>query len=177
MRQGRLIALEGIDGSGKTTQMAALATGLARLGHRVYRTCEPSDGPVGQFIRGAISQTGTLHEATLALLFAADRIEHLEREIIPHLQAGEIVLTDRYLLSSLAYQSTHLPIEWVAAINQQARKPDLSIVMSIGPEVAASRRQARGGKPEHFGAPKAPCRILHPSKSSRLSDNRTVAFS
>jgi dTMP kinase len=95
----------------------------------------------------------------MALLFAADRLDHLEAEILPHLGAGELVLSDRYDLSSLAYQSaTAEPgaaeagdaVAWIRALNAQARRPDLTLVLDVHPDVAAERRQHRGGKAELY---------------------------
>ena len=109
--RGRFIVLEGIDGSGTTTQLERAVACVAGLGHRATATREPSDGPVGHLLREAL--LGRLHMPdgekldgrTMALLFAADRIDHLQREIEPQLAAGTSVLSDRYLLSSLAYQA------------------------------------------------------------------------
>lgn len=151
MNRGVLIALEGIDGSGKTTQRDRLAEYIRRRHQRVVQvTEEPSDGPVGLLLRGALGGTPSLDEASLALLFAADRLDHIEREINPRLAAGDVVLSDRYLLSSLAYQSTYLPLDWVAAINARAPRPHLSIILEVAPATAAARRQARGTRHERF---------------------------
>ena len=88
--------------------------------------------------------------AALALLFAADRIHHLQTEIEPLLAQGVHVLSDRYLLSSLAYQSIGLEYDWVASINREARPPDLTLLFVVDPEVSAQRRGTRGGDEEIY---------------------------
>jgi dTMP kinase len=147
---GFFVALEGIDGSGTTTQAAKLGDHLRLAGRVVHRTAEPSTGPVGRVIRKALASADTLGDEPLALLFAADRLDHLEREIVPALERGETVVSDRYLLSSLAYQGSSLPLEWVLSINGRARRPDASILLRVSAETAAGRRQKRGESPERF---------------------------
>lgn len=150
MTRPLLIALEGIDGAGTTSQLEPLRRLLEQRHLEVFSTFEPSRGPIGSLARAGLAESSKLDEATLALLFAADRLEHLSSTIEPQLQMGRLVLTDRYLLSSLAYQSRYLPIEWVASINAQARRPDLSIVFNISVATATQRRMARGGVTERF---------------------------
>lgn len=150
MASGLFLALEGIDGSGTTTQTDHLARLLGARGHTVHRTAEPSRGPVGTLIRTALADMRVVADEPLALLFAADRLDHLEREIEPALARGEVVLSDRYLLSSLAYQGSYLPLDWVRAINRRARLPDASILLRVSPQVAAARRRGRGGADERF---------------------------
>jgi dTMP kinase len=152
MPQGKLIALEGIDGSGTTTQAADLADHLREAGHAVHVTAEPSDGPVGVLIRRVLRGELDTSERVLAMLFAADRLDHLEREVEPHLAAGAVVVTDRYLLSSLAYQAVDNPVDWIVELNAEARRPDLSILLRVDAGTAASRREERGGDPERFDA-------------------------
>ncbi len=146
---GFFLALEGIDGAGTTTQAARVASYLSERGYPVHTTAEPSAGPVGVLTRAAL-QSGELDDDTLALLFAADRIDHLRREIEPALGKGAIVISDRYLLSSLAYQASTLPLAWVQAINARARRPDASVLLRVDAEVAAARRTQRGGPRERF---------------------------
>lgn len=154
--KGRFVVIEGLDGAGTTTQSAALAAVLRKRGRTVVTTREPSDGPIGKMIRQALTgqlklrARAPLTPETLALMFAADRVDHVAREIEPALAAGAIVLSDRYLLSSLAYQGSQLPIGWVAEINGRARKPDLTLFLEIDPEVGAQRRAHRGGKRELY---------------------------
>jgi len=157
---GRFIVLEGVDGAGTTTQTRLLAQALQARGVLVHTTAEPSAGPIGVLLRRALS--GTLVEAdeqapswtTLALLFAADRLDHVQREIAPKLAAGVTVICDRYDHSTLAYQSVGgggpEAIGWLRELNRHAPRPDVCFVLDVPAEVAAARRQARKGKPEIF---------------------------
>ena len=156
MSQGRFIVLEGIDGAGTTTQTARLAARLRADGAPVRTTREPSDGPVGSLIRqilaGRIVGSGGRAPgwATMALLFAADRMDHAETEIEPFLVDGGVVLSDRYDASSLAYQSVSSgrggdkAVQWIRELNKHALRPHLTIVMDLPPDEAAKRREARG---------------------------------
>ena len=109
---GRLIAVEGLDGAGKGTQVELLRR---RLKGPVYVTYEPTDGPIGLQIRLALEHRVTVSAATLAALFAADRVDHLYHEggILDHLQRGVDVISDRYYLSSFAYQGMSLDWDWI----------------------------------------------------------------
>lgn len=153
---GRLVVLEGIDGAGTTTQVARLAERLQAIDVPVRATREPSDGPIGllarQVLTGRIPRPGggAPGWATMALLFAADRMDHVETEIDPYVARGIVVVSDRYEASSLAYQSlsrgaaAEEAIEWIRAINAHARRPDLTIVLDVSAELAADRRAGRG---------------------------------
>lgn len=159
MTTGKLIALEGIDGSGTTTQATRLVETLRDHGHEVHLTAEPSQRTVGRLIRTVLAGDTAMNDAALALLFAADRLDHVEQEIEPALMRGAVVITDRYLLSSLAYQSIGSPLEWVTELNRQARRPEISILLRVSAETAASRRQSRGGAEERFDATESQRRI------------------
>ena len=165
MGRGRLIVLEGVDGAGTSTQAGLLADGLRRRGFASHLTREPSDGPVGVLIRQFLSgrlvvpgRTGPCHPRmeTMALLFAADRVDHLEAEIAPNLGDGLTVVSDRYVHSSIAYQTVTAPrefaqaLEWVRTVNSRARPPDLVLLLQVSPESASRRRQLRGGGEEIF---------------------------
>lgn len=162
MIDGLFIVLEGVDGAGTTTHTKTLAASLGARGLPIHTTREPSDGPIGVMIRqiltGRLVVPG-LHGPrpptwkTMALLFAADRADHVEAEIEPNLRDGVTVISDRYYHSSIAYQSATAPegadragevAKWVREINRYARKPDLTIVLDIPPDVAARRRAERG---------------------------------
>lgn len=139
----RFIALEGIDGSGTTLQTRALAEWLRTRGHEVHETREPSGGPIGRMIREHLAlDAAPLSPATFALLFAADRLDHVAREIDPARERG-VVLSDRYLLSSLAYQSLDCELAWVQAINREAPPPDLYLFLRVPADVAFARVQRR----------------------------------
>ena len=145
--RGLLIALEGIDGSGTTTQLARVADRLTSRGRRVRTTREPSDGPVGRLLReillgGHRGPGGApVDGLAMALLFAADRRDHLQREILPALDAGTDVVTDRYLLSSLAYQAEEAAREWVEGLARDVPVPDLTVLLDVPVGVAAARLQ------------------------------------
>src|SRR5579884_2272159 len=155
-KRGRFVVLEGIDGSGTTTHVARFADRLRSMRVPVRATREPSDGPVGTLVRqiltGRVIVPGGRAPgwATMALLFAADRMDHVEAEIEPFVAAGGVVISDRYDASSLAYQSVssgrggETTVEWIRTLNKNAKRPHLTIVLDVPPEVAASRREARG---------------------------------
>ena len=166
--RGRLIVLEGIDGSGTTTQTERLVEHLRRRGRTAVSTREPSAGPVGRLLREVllghhrISRDVSLDGRTMALLFAADRFDHLQREVEPLLAAGNDVVSDRYLMSSLAYQAEEADREWVALLARGVRPPDLTILLDIPIEVAARRRLLAGRPEERYDAD---------SYLSRVADN------
>lgn len=139
--RGLLIVLEGIDGAGTTTQTRRLADALSAQGHDVHPTREPSDGPVGKLLRGILAGAhAPVDQTTLSLLFAADRADHLQREVEPALARGTTVISDRWYHSSLAYQGTGEERLWIAELNQRARHPDLTLFLEVSPEEAARRR-------------------------------------
>ena len=157
-RSGRFIVLEGIDGAGTTTQSALLVERLRRETPKtpVKITREPSDGPIGSLVRqvltGRIIVPGGRAPgwATLALLFAADRMDHVESDIESFLAQGGVIVSDRYDASSLAYQSVssgrggEKAVEWIRELNKHALRPDLTIVLDLPSEIAAVRREVRG---------------------------------
>lgn len=143
-RRGRFIAIEGIDGSGTTLQTRALAEWLRGRDHDVVETREPSTGPIGRLVRERLHvDAAPLDPAALALLFAADRLDHVAQEIEPACQRGAVVLSDRYLLSSLAYQSLDCDLAWVRTINRAAPPPDLYLFLRVPADVAFERVQRR----------------------------------
>jgi dTMP kinase len=151
----RLIVLEGLDGAGTTTQARRLVDHLRAHGRAAHGTREPSDGPIGKLIRemltGGHAIPGTaIAQSTFGLLFAADRLDHLQREVEPQLAAGALVVSDRWYHSSLAYQGTGADRDWITALNARARRPDLTIFLEVRPEVAAKRRVDAGRVQELF---------------------------
>ena len=120
-------------------------------GRAAHLTCEPSDGPVGKLLRKILRhQVQQMDAAAIALLFAADRLHHLQAEILPRLRRGQSVITDRYVYSSLAYQSVDLDQLWVASLNRRAMEPDLTIYLRVTPQQALQRRRHRGADVELF---------------------------
>jgi dTMP kinase len=141
------VAFEGIDGSGKSTQVKRLAHRLESLGHRVHVTCEPTTGPIGRMIRDIFTGKMPADQHTIAALFVADRMEHLlnpQDGLLKLLQEGYTVISDRYYFSSYAYHSVHVPMQWVIDCNARAAellKPDLNVFVDIHPEVSMDRIQ------------------------------------
>lgn len=151
----RLIVLEGLDGAGTTTQARRLVDHLRGRGRPAHLTREPSDGPIGRLIREMLTGQhappgGPITQSTFGLLFAADRLDHLQREVEPRLAAGVTVVSDRWYHSSLAYQGTGADRDWIATLNARARRPDLTIFLQVRPEIAAQRRVAAGRVQELF---------------------------
>lgn len=148
--RGRFVVIEGIDGAGTTTQARRLGERLREAGRRVHVTAEPSGGPVGALLRQILSgrlrgraPDGPFDADAVALLFAADRLDHARAEVEPALASGIDVVSDRYTLSSLAYQSlTTGDARWVQAINGRAPAPDVTILLKVSPAVAFARRRA-----------------------------------
>ena len=141
------MVLEGLDGAGTTSQASRLVSRLGAAGRRAHLTAEPSGGPFGSGIRQVLTGRltgggGPFDRRALALLFAADRLDHLRAEIEPRLAAGVDVICDRYVLSSLAYQSLDAPMAWIAEANRFAPAPDLTLFLRVRPEVALGRREA-----------------------------------
>ncbi len=149
---GFFLVFEGIDGAGTTSQQRWLCERLASLGYQVHKTAEPTGNPVGRLIRGVLrGEHAPFSAHALALLFAADRADHLAREIEPSLADGKIVVCDRYVLSSLAYQTfAGVPLDLVQQINATFRVPDLTVYFDLPVEVAAQRRAKRGQAQEIF---------------------------
>jgi len=139
-KKGIFIIIEGLDGSGKTTQ-ANLLTNRLSHNHAVVLTAEPSRGKIGTFIRdGCLYEDKRLPTEAEALLFAADRIEHMQKDLKPALNEGKLVICDRYIYSSLAYQgSAGLSLDWIKTINARALQPDFSILIDVAPERVLER--------------------------------------
>lgn len=144
-RRGFFIVIEGIDGSGKDTHMKFLSNELRDRGYNVVETAEPSRDRVGVFLRGyARSRGERLPAETEALLYAADRYEHVKKVIEPALRRGQIVISNRYLHSSLAYQgAAGVDLDWMRELNRFALKPDLGILLDILPEYSLHRLKRR----------------------------------
>lgn len=147
----KFIVLEGLDGSGTTTQAARLCRWLDQRGDTVLPTHEPTDGPVGRIIRSTLrGEPGAPDVTTLPWLFAADRADHLARDVEPALAAGTWVVSDRYYHSSLAYQSLTLPLDEVARLNARFRAPDLTVFLDLPVDVCLERIAERGGVREYY---------------------------
>jgi dTMP kinase len=141
MRKGKLIVLEGIDGSGTTTHSSKLANWIKSKNYKVAVTAEPTEGFIGKIIRNCLRSGGGSPEVH-ALLFAADRAEHIEKVIKPLINEGVIIISDRYVESSIVYQAAEgLEVEWIQTINRFAIETDLTILLDVDPEVSLARKK------------------------------------
>jgi len=140
-RQGVFICIEGLDASGKTTHAHRLVRSLLERGYEAIYTTEPSSGQIGKFVRKHILQRKERVSTVVeALLFAVDRLDHVERIIKPAIKKGKVVVSDRYFYSSLAYQgATGLNLDWIEEINRFALSPDLAIYIDVPPEIVIKR--------------------------------------
>ena len=140
-KQGIFICIEGLDGSGKTTHAHRLVRNLQKRGIDAVYTTEPSRGELGIFIRETILEgKKRVPRVVEALLFAVDRVEHFENDVKPALKEGKVVVSDRCVYSSLAYQgAAGLDLEWIEEINRFALPPDLALYIDVPPEVVVKR--------------------------------------
>ncbi len=137
---GKFIALEGLDGSGSSTQVQLLSDWVFRKGLKAHITKEPTNNIIGGLIRGQLTNSWKTSQVCFQLLFSADRAHHLETEIEPSLKKGNIVISDRYLYSTLAYGPVEGPdMEWLEQINSKFRRPDLTIILKVPPKVCMER--------------------------------------
>jgi len=144
-KRGVFICIEGLDASGKTTHARRLVRNLRRRGFDAVYTTEPSLGEIGRFVRKQVLQRKRRVPSVMeALLFAVDRVDHVEKGIKPALEEGKIVVSDRYVYSSLAYQgAAGLDLKWIEEINRLALPPDLAIYMDVPPEVVVKRMKRK----------------------------------
>ncbi len=145
MRKNKFIAFEGIDGCGKSTQAQLLKEHLQSMGHQVYLTHEPTDSHIGSIIRNIFKGRIAGDHKTIAGLFVADRLDHLQNQtngILKKIEEGYTVICDRYYLSSYAYQGAHVNLNWVIEANRlsaELLRPDLNIYIDIAPEISMQR--------------------------------------
>lgn len=152
--RGRFIVFEGIDGSGTTTQVSRLGQRLSEAGVNVELSKEPSNGPLGAALRQVIDGRVHLDPTSLALAFAADRADHLFNEyngVVSLVEAGNWVICDRYVLSSLAYQpSEKVDQRWLEEVNSFAIEPDMTVFLDADPQTCLERISARSSTSELF---------------------------
>ena len=143
---GMFIAIEGIDGVGKSTVIGMLRSRLEGDGYRVYTTAEPSQSPIGRLIRDWLLKPGSkvAHPSIFALLFVADRVQHYYGEVRPMLDSGYLVITERYMESTLAYQGAMgLPREWLMELHRFVPRPDLTIILDAPVDTVINRLRNR----------------------------------
>jgi dTMP kinase len=139
--RGYLIALEGIDGAGKTVNSKWLVRRLKEAGYNVVYTMEPTYGVIGVALR-ELQASGASSPEIDALLFAADRLYHVRHIIEPSLKKGYVVVTDRYLYSSIAYQGAMTgDRKWVELVNRYYVPPDLAIYLDVDPSTGLGRKR------------------------------------
>jgi len=140
-KKGFFICIEGLDGSGKTNHAHRLVQNLQKRGFDAVYTTEPSEGEIGTFIRESVLEgKERVHTVVEAVLFAADRVEHMEKDVKPKLREGKVVVSDRCVYSSLAYQgAAGLDLEWIEEINRFALPADLALYIDVPPEVVVKR--------------------------------------
>jgi dTMP kinase len=159
MKQGRFISFEGIEGCGKTTQIALLSEVLKKksIPHTITR--EPGGTAVGEGIRKILLNSETIHltAASELLLFYASRSQNIQEKIKPALDRGEMVICDRYYHASMAYQGygRNIPLDFIQKLTDlvcQPYRPDMTFLLDIEPEVGLARARARNhGRPENEG--------------------------
>ncbi len=143
--RGNFIAFEGIDGSGKSTQISLLIERLKKEGIYCYATMEPTSSPIGSLIHQIMTGRVKTDNRVIAGLFVADRLDHLLNEvdgILSKIREGTTVITDRYYFSSYAYHSVDMPMEWVIKANEQSSiilKPTITIFIDVDPDIAVER--------------------------------------
>ncbi|MBC6996228.1 dTMP kinase [Neolewinella lacunae] len=156
MARPQFIVIEGLDGSGKSTQIEMLKDRLQGRGEACWLTAEPTELPTGRFIRSILRGDVSADPRTVAALYAADRIEHLHHPsegVLAQLAAGYHVISSRYYFSSLAYQAEYADPGWVASLNLYAKRTlpaDLTIFLDLSPEQSMERIESRGAEKEMF---------------------------
>lgn len=145
MSKGIFIALEGIDGAGKSTLVSKLKAFYEAQGRRVHTTYEPTGSPIGATLRNILYGRIDADEKTIAALFLADRLDHITNTVNgmkKYYDQGDVVITDRYYLSSYAYHVPHVSLEWVIDANEECRKlmqPDVHLFINISVEESLRR--------------------------------------
>lgn len=145
VNKGKFIAFEGIDGSGKSTQIRLLNERMKKEGIHCYTTMEPTDSPIGSLIHQIMTGRIKTDNKVIAGLFVADRLDHLLNDIngiVNKINEGTTVITDRYYFSSYAYHSVDMPMDWVIKANEQSSnilRPTVTIFIDISADVAVER--------------------------------------
>ncbi len=145
MEKGKFIVLEGIDGSGKSTQARMLAEEWERRGVDVLLTAEHTDGPAGKLVEEVVRKRIKMPPLALQMIFVADRIDHTNGVIKPALETGRVVVSDRYYGSTVAYGAEVAEKEWLLQLNRKVSVvPDLTFWVDVSAEIAMERMNLRG---------------------------------
>lgn len=156
MSKNLFIAIEGTDGSGKSTQAKLLAERLEKEGHKVYITFEPTDGHIGKLLRSVLKKEITADQKAIAALFLADRLDHLLNEtngLVQKMKDGYTVISDRYYFSSYAYHAVYVDMDWVIDCNKmcaEVLRPDATLFIDVPPEACMQRITANREAPELY---------------------------
>lgn len=150
--QGKFIVIEGLDGSGQSTQVALLRDFLTKKGFQVISTKEPfKNSSVAGTIKSALDKKIKIQPQEFQKIFIQDRKEHLEKEIIPALKLGKIVVCDRYFFSTFAYGAFEgIDLEWLIEKNNEFLLPDLTLILKVSPEICIQRIESRGKQKQFF---------------------------
>ncbi len=139
-KNGMFIVFEGLDGAGSTTQATLLEINLKKIGYKTALTKEPTVGLMGGLIKAALAGEWKINPLALQLLFSADRAQHVESQIIPALESGKIVISDRYFFSSVAYgAATGVDKDWLLAVNKNFKIPDITFFIDVSPKTSIKR--------------------------------------
>ncbi len=138
-KKGKFIVIEGLDGSGQTTQIGLLEKYLKASGRKVHETYEPTNNIIGGLIRGFLTKQWQLGNTGKQLLFCADRAHHLESEILPALESGHDVISSRYFFSTIAYGSLNNEVRWLESLNEKFPQPDATFFLKVSPQKCIER--------------------------------------
>jgi dTMP kinase len=150
INKGKFIVIEGLDGSGQSTQLELLKEYLKSKGRKVHMTVEPTNNIIGGLIRGFLTKQWQLSNTGKQLLFCADRAHHLETEIIPAIESGHIVISSRYYFSTIAYGSLNNDIKWLETLNEKFLQPDAIFFLNVSPKKCIERIKKSRFRKEFF---------------------------
>ena len=181
MNKGKFIVFEGIDGSGKSTQIKLLAQYLKEKGVPLYITREPTDSPFGALAHQCMTGRIDTDDKTIAGVCVADRIDHIFNKtngLLDKIHNGVTVLSDRYYFSNYAYQGVYMPMDWLIEANRfsaEALKPDVHIYIDVEVQTSAKRLQSRGDL-ERYEQEDTMCKIREKyfEAFERLKDSERV---
>jgi dTMP kinase len=149
-KKGKFVAFEGLDGSGQSIQINLLDKYLKLKKKKTHLTTEPTNNIIGGLIRGILTHQWKLSNTGIQLLYCADRAHHLESEIYPALENGNIVISSRYYFSTMAFGSLNNDAAWLEAINSKFPEPDLTFFIKVSPKECIRRINGSRFRTEFF---------------------------